>query len=138
MEEPEVPTEHLSEEINHHAAHAKASWTMGVALSSALLAGLAPLDEIASLANAGTLLAFLSVAVCVMVLRVRSPELPRLFRTPLVWIVAPAAVLGCLYFMASLPMATLIRFAVWNAIGLAVYLAYGARASVLAKAGKPG
>ena len=41
MEEPEVPTEHLSEEINHHAAHAKASWTMGVALSSALLAGLA-------------------------------------------------------------------------------------------------
>jgi hypothetical protein len=41
MEDPEVPTEHLHEEIEHHAAHSKAPWTMGVALSSALLAGLA-------------------------------------------------------------------------------------------------
>lgn len=41
MEEPEVPTEHLHEEMEHHASHAKAPWTMGVALSSALLAGLA-------------------------------------------------------------------------------------------------
>ncbi len=41
MEAPEVPTEHLHEEIHHHAEHAKSRWTMGVALSSALLAGLA-------------------------------------------------------------------------------------------------
>ena len=41
MEAPEVPTEHLHEEIHHHATHQKARWTMGVALSSALLAGLA-------------------------------------------------------------------------------------------------
>lgn len=41
MEAPEVPTEHLNEEIEHHAKHSKAAWTMGVALGSALLAGLA-------------------------------------------------------------------------------------------------
>ena len=41
MEAPEVPTEHLHEEMEHHAHHAKASWILGVALSSALLAGLA-------------------------------------------------------------------------------------------------
>ena len=41
MEEIEVPTEHLHEEIHHHAEHSKARWIMGVALSSALLAGLA-------------------------------------------------------------------------------------------------
>jgi hypothetical protein len=41
MEAPEVPTEHLSEEIHHHASHGGSSWMMGVALSSALLAGLA-------------------------------------------------------------------------------------------------
>src|SRR6266542_3991704 len=41
MEAPEVPTEHLHEEIHHHATHKKQPWTMGVALSSALLAGLA-------------------------------------------------------------------------------------------------
>ncbi len=41
MEAPEVPTEHLHEEIEHHATRGKSPWTMGVALSSALLAGLA-------------------------------------------------------------------------------------------------
>lgn len=41
MEEAEVPTEHLHEEMEHHAAHHKAPWTLGVALTSALLAGLA-------------------------------------------------------------------------------------------------
>lgn len=41
MEEPEVPTEHLHEEMHHHAGAPKASWTLGVALSSALLAALA-------------------------------------------------------------------------------------------------
>ncbi|HZZ18458.1 MAG TPA: DUF4337 domain-containing protein [Opitutaceae bacterium] len=46
MEDPEVPTEHLHEEMEHHAAHSKAPWTMGVALSSALLAGLAAVSSL--------------------------------------------------------------------------------------------
>jgi len=41
MEDPEVPTEHLHEEMEHSAAHGRAPWMMGVALSSALLAGFA-------------------------------------------------------------------------------------------------
>jgi Domain of unknown function (DUF4337) len=41
MEEAEVPTEHLHEAMEHHAEHHKAKWTLGVALTSALLAGLA-------------------------------------------------------------------------------------------------
>src|SRR5882757_9850580 len=41
MEAPEVPTEHLHEEIHHHAEHAREKWVLGVALSSALLAGFA-------------------------------------------------------------------------------------------------
>jgi hypothetical protein len=40
MEAPEVPTEHLHEEMEHHA-HSGPRWIMGVALSSALLAALA-------------------------------------------------------------------------------------------------
>jgi hypothetical protein len=40
MEAPEVPTEHLHEEMEHNA-HGGPRWIMGVALSSALLAGLA-------------------------------------------------------------------------------------------------
>jgi hypothetical protein len=41
MEGPEVPTEHLHEEIHHQAEHSGQGWILGVALSSALLAGLA-------------------------------------------------------------------------------------------------
>ena len=41
MEEIEVPTEHLQEEIHESAHHARERWIMWVALSSALLAGFA-------------------------------------------------------------------------------------------------
>jgi hypothetical protein len=41
MEAPEVPTEQLHEEINHHAEHSNNGWERGVALSSAFLAALA-------------------------------------------------------------------------------------------------
>jgi Domain of unknown function (DUF4337) len=46
MEAPEVPTEHLHEEIHHRAEHGKTRWTLGVALSSALLAGLAAVSSL--------------------------------------------------------------------------------------------
>jgi heme/copper-type cytochrome/quinol oxidase subunit 4 len=41
MEDPEVPTEHLHEEIHEQAAHSREPWTLGVALSSTLLASFA-------------------------------------------------------------------------------------------------
>jgi hypothetical protein len=41
MEEPEVPTEHLQEEIHDRVSHHGERWTLGVALTSALLASLA-------------------------------------------------------------------------------------------------
>jgi hypothetical protein len=46
MEDPEVPTEHLHEEMHHHAAHSGEGWVMGVALSSALLAVLAAIGAL--------------------------------------------------------------------------------------------
>lgn len=41
MEAPEVPTEHLHEHMEHSAEESGQKWVMGVALTSALLAGLA-------------------------------------------------------------------------------------------------
>jgi len=41
MEDPEVPTEPLQEEINERAEEGRERWVMGVALSSAILASLA-------------------------------------------------------------------------------------------------
>ena len=99
----------------------------------AVVAGFFRLDEIAELANAGTLLAFIAVAVCMMVLRKRMPDLPRVFRCPAPYLVGTLAVLGCLYLIASLPTHTLTRFLGWNAIGILVYVAYGRGHSLLAK-----
>jgi APA family basic amino acid/polyamine antiporter len=95
--------------------------TLITATAVALLAGLAPLDQIASLANAGTLTAFVAVSVCMLILRRREPNWERVYRTPLAWIVGPAAILGCLYLFWSLPTKTRLFFLAWNVIGLAVY-----------------
>jgi basic amino acid/polyamine antiporter, APA family len=101
----------------------------------AFLAAIFNLDRIVELANAGTLCAFIAVAVCMLVLRLRDPQRPRIFRTPLPWVVGPICVLGCLYlFVVGLPVFTQSAFLVWNGIGLAVYLLYSRRASLLAKA----
>lgn len=115
------------------ARQAPARLTLITGVAVAVVAGFLPLAQIAELSNAGTLLAFICVAVCVMVLRRTRPDLPRLFRCPAVWVVAPLAVAGCLYFMISLPVGTLIRFAGWNAVGLVVYLLYSRRSSLLAR-----
>ena len=109
--------------------------TIFTAVVTAALAGVARLDEIAALANAGTLAAFTAVAVCLLVLRKREPNRPRVFRTPLAWVVGPVAILGCLYLFWSLPQKTQVWFLIWNAFGVLVYFAYGARRSVLARAG---
>jgi len=98
-----------------------------------IIAALFPLAEIAELANAGTLCAFVAVAACMLVLRVRDPHRPRPFRTPLPWIVGVVAILGCIYLFISLPPITRTRFFIWNGIGLAVYLLYSMRTSRLAK-----
>ncbi|MGH8187704.1 MAG: APC family permease, partial [Steroidobacteraceae bacterium] len=98
----------------------------------AAVAGFFRLDEIAELANAGTLLAFVAVAVCMMILRRRSPHLPRVFRCPQPYVVGTLAVLGCVYLLFSLPNSTLWRFLAWNALGIAIYMAYGRVRSLLA------
>ena len=105
--------------------------TIFTAIVVAILAGVMRLDEIAALANAGTLAAFVSVGVCLIVLRLRDPNRPRAFRTPLVWLVAPVAILGCLYLFYNLPRTTQLYFLVAQAVGLVIYFAYGARRSRL-------
>jgi APA family basic amino acid/polyamine antiporter len=95
--------------------------TLLTAVLVGILAGLVPLAQIAALANAGTLLAFASVAVCMLVLRRRLPLGGRLFLTPWPWLVGPVTVLGCVYLFFSLPEITRTFFLVWNVAGLLYY-----------------
>jgi APA family basic amino acid/polyamine antiporter len=113
---------------------APTTMTFVTATIAAAIAGVLPLDQIAALANAGTLCAFIAVCVCMMVLRRREPERVRPFKTPLWFVVGPLGVLGCLYLFTSLPSLTIGLFFVWNGLGLFAYFAFARRSSLLAKA----
>ncbi len=104
--------------------------TAVTAVLVAILAALTPLDVIASLANAGTLCAFVAVATCVLVSRRRDPGARRPFRTPAAWVVAPIAIIGCIYLFTSLQSVTQWSFLAWNGLGLLVYFLYARRRSV--------
>ncbi|TCS13285.1 amino acid permease [Caulobacter sp. BK020] len=108
--------------------------TLLTGVLSAVLSGWLSLKDIAELANAGTLAAFIAVGLSVIILRVRDPSRPRVFATPLWQVVAPGAILGCLYLFSSLPAKTQLYFLYAHLIGAAVYLLYGVRRSVLARA----
>ena len=82
--------------------------------------------------NVGTLFAFLLVSAGVIVLRRTRPDLPRGFRAPLVPLLPIASVGACVWLMINLTVVTWVRFAVWMVVGIAIYLAYGRRHSVLA------
>ena len=101
--------------------------TVFTALVVMLFAGFLPIDAIAALANAGTLTAFVAVAVCMLVMRRRAPEMKRPFRAPAAWLVGIGAIGGCLYLFASLPSRTQLWFLGWNVVGLAVYFLYARR-----------
>ncbi|ARS29031.1 amino acid permease [Sphingomonas sp. KC8] len=108
--------------------------TLITAAFVAAIAGFVPLDEIAALANSGTLVAFIAVSTCMLVMRRRAPDIHRPFRTPAAALVGAGAILGCLYLFASLPTKTQIWFVGWNAFGLVVYFLYGRSRSLIGKA----
>src|SRR5207245_10209641 len=92
---------------------------IGVAFVSALLT----VREAGSLVSIGTLLAFVIVSIGVLVLRIREPNLPRAFKTPWAWFVAPAGSLSGLYLMSSLPWCTWDRLIVRLVLLMAIICA---------------
>jgi APA family basic amino acid/polyamine antiporter len=98
----------------------------------AVLAGFVPLTELANLVSIGTLAAFVVVSIAVPVLRRTRRDLPRPFRVPLSPVLPGLSALACLYLATGLSVQTWVRFLVWLAVGVAVYLLYGRRHARLA------
>lgn len=83
----------------------------------AFAAALLPVGKLADVANAGTLYAFLMVAIAVLILRVKEPNRERSFRSPLIWFVAPATIFGCLFLYFNLPIDAMLVLPGWAIIG---------------------
>jgi APA family basic amino acid/polyamine antiporter len=88
-------------------------------------------NEIYDLTSIGTLAAFAIVCIGVLVLRYSDPDRPRPFRAPMIWLVSLGGAAACVAVMVGLPGRTWVRFAVWTALGVALYFAYGYRKSNL-------
>ena len=103
----------------------------GVAV--AIAAAFLPVGKLADIANAGTLYAFMMVAISVMILRKTAPDAKRSFKTPMLWLIGPATIAGCIFLFLNLPFEAMIVLPIWAAVGLLLYFLYGYRTSHVGK-----
>jgi APA family basic amino acid/polyamine antiporter len=99
----------------------------------AIMPGFLPIDQLSKLVNIGTLLAFTIVCAGVWVLRVRHPELPRPFKTPLVPLVPILGIGSAFYLMTRLPRITWEVMIGWLLFGLLIYFGYSIKHSKVQK-----
>jgi APA family basic amino acid/polyamine antiporter len=117
----------------HERFHTPHVVTLVTGSGVALFAAMFPVGMLADISNSGTLFAFFMVALGVMVLRKREPDLPRPFKTPMLWIVGPLAMGGCALLFLSLGWGTIKLFLVWAVTGLVIYFGYARQHSHLGK-----
>jgi APA family basic amino acid/polyamine antiporter len=107
----------------------KANWILFVFVG--LFAAFVPGSVAGDLTSFGTLFAFVLVSIGVWILRVKSPEMDRPFKTPLVPLVPILGALVCLGMIVALDQQTLKVAFAWMALGLVVYFGYSRKRSKL-------
>ncbi len=103
--------------------------TLVTGIFVAVAAALLPVGQLADVSNSGTLFAFFMVSLAVLVLRVKDKARARPFKTPLVWVVAPVSMLGCVGLYFNLPIDAKLVLPIWGGIGLLIYFLYSFRNS---------
>jgi APA family basic amino acid/polyamine antiporter len=102
-----------------------------------VVAALTPIEKLGELVNIGTLMAFVIVCAAVLILRWQRPDVPRPFRCPQVYVIAPLGILVNVTLMLFLPVDTWLRLVIWLIVGLVIYFMYGQRHSMLVQRSVP-
>ena len=103
--------------------------TILVGVFAAVLAGFLPIGLLGELVSMGTLLAFATVSIGVLVLRKTRPDLPRPFRVTAAPVVCVLGAAACLYLFWKPFTEHWHLMTGWTAIGMVIYFAYGFRHS---------
>jgi amino acid transporter len=95
--------------------------TVVVGVVVAIIAGFVPSDYLWDTVSIGTLIAFSTVAIGVLVLRRTQPDLERPFKVPGYPVTPILTVAACVYVLSGLAPVTWVIFGTWLAIVLAFY-----------------
>jgi len=96
-----------------------------------LFAAFVPGDIVGDMTSIGTLFAFMLVCAGVWILRVKNPDAPRQFKTPLVPLVPILGILACGLMIFGLGWPNWVRLGIWMLIGFVIYFSYGIKKSKL-------
>jgi APA family basic amino acid/polyamine antiporter len=105
--------------------------TILVGLVISIVASLTPIDKVSEMCSMGTLLAFAMIALAVLILRIKQPDLERPFKVPFLPVVSTLGVGFNIFLMMYVRKETWIAFLIWSSIGILVYFLYSRKNSKL-------
>lgn len=112
---------------------------VAVTIVIAVMGGLVPLDDLTSLVNIGTLIAFTFVSFGIIPLRRRKDIKNKGgFKVPWYPVLPIVSGLACILMLTQLKLETWIASGIWFLIGLAIYFSYGLAHSKLNRSVKQG
>ena len=94
-----------------------------------LISSLLPLETLSNMTSLGTLFGFIIVAIAVIILRIKQPNLKRSFTCPAVYFTAPCAILSCGYLVYKLLINNWHYFIAWTLIGIIFYFSFSIKNS---------
>ncbi|UPG87971.1 amino acid permease [Luteibacter aegosomaticola] len=107
--------------------------TIIVGVAAAAMAGLFPVSVLGELVSMGTLLAFATVCIGILILRYTRPDLKRSFRVPMVWPISILGAIACIYLFWQAFEEHWRLMVGWIIIGQLIYFGYGYAHSKLRK-----